>query len=128
MGFLSLAQLIVVVIIIIIVIVVSIEQPREARLLPDDDNDGLGAARQHAIALQRGDRVLDLFHQTAFAAAQPAHAPTRMLAEVDDANDAAFLVVLRRFAFDICGHAHAHLLKIWRDADFDIDVPASADE
>jgi hypothetical protein len=34
-----------------------------------------------------------------------------MLAEIDDADDAAFVIVLRRFAFDICGHAHAHLPK-----------------
>jgi len=51
-GFLSLAQLIVVVIIVIVVVIVAIPQPREARLLPDDDNDGLGVARQHTIALQ----------------------------------------------------------------------------
>ena len=124
------AQLIVVVIIVVIVVIIAIPKPREARLLTDDDNDGLGVARQHTIALQRSDCVLNLFHQTAFAATQPAHTPARMLAEINDADDTAFVIVFvfRRFAFDICGHAHAHLLKIWRDADFDIDVPASADE
>jgi hypothetical protein len=72
------------------------------------------------------DGGLDLLHQAAFAAPQPAHAPTRMLAEVNDAYDAAFLAILWRLAFDFCGDAHAHLLGIGSDANFAADVAAGA--
>jgi hypothetical protein len=32
-----------------------------------------------------------------------------MLAEIDDADDPAFLIVFWRLAFDISSYAHAHL-------------------
>jgi hypothetical protein len=76
----------IVVIVIIIVIIVITEQAQTC-FLADDDNDCLGVVCEHAIFLQSGNRILDLFHQPAFATTQPTDAGARMLAEVDHADD-----------------------------------------
>ncbi|MBN8905316.1 MAG: hypothetical protein J0H99_01540, partial [Rhodospirillales bacterium] len=76
----------VVVLIIVVIVIIVVAEQRQAGFLPHHDHDGLGVLFEHAVFLQGGDRVLDLLHQAAFAAAESADAAAGVFTEIDDAD------------------------------------------
>src|SRR6187200_1045184 len=68
--------------------VVAAEDAAQTGLLTNDDDHGLRRGLDHALLLEVAQRVLDLLHQPAFAAAKLLDALAAMLAQVDHGKTA----------------------------------------